>query len=273
MSVQALDIKVLGHHTRVYMSGPERAKKVLLLLHDGAWGGSAMLSWDRVIQHLPSDTRVVAPDMLGFGQSDKAFVFGESHYNYRIRHIAALLQTLCIDQPVHCVGTSFGGSMVFRAAVARELNMASGTSISGTGGPGRTELSRQVLGNFEPGKNYIRKVVELITNSASGMETQCERRYQLSLIPGHYECMMAPRLSISDRGANTADEYPAVLRKAIAPLHFVRMLADPLVSSEWHDLFDDSLDHIHVHRMDGPHSPNLTQAKEVATLIKQIIKN
>ena len=51
---------------------------VIVLLHDGAWGASADVTWDRTLSFIPDDLRVIAPDLLGFGGSDKVVFLDRS---------------------------------------------------------------------------------------------------------------------------------------------------------------------------------------------------
>ena len=134
-------IDVGGVRTSYYTAGDVSASTILLL-HDGAWGADAMLAWADVMADLARDHRVIAPDLPGFGRTDKVVMFGASPYEHRIRHIAGLLEVLQPVAPVHVVGTSFGGSLALRAAIASAWPIASATSVGGTGGPWRVDRAQ-----------------------------------------------------------------------------------------------------------------------------------
>ena len=59
----------------------------VVLLHGGEFGVSAELGWERNIAALAAHHRVLALDMLGFGQSAKVIDFNDGR-GMRIRHIA-----------------------------------------------------------------------------------------------------------------------------------------------------------------------------------------
>jgi pimeloyl-ACP methyl ester carboxylesterase len=59
----------------------------VVLLHGGEFGVSAELGWERNIASLGAHYRVLALDMLGFGQSAKVIDFNDGR-GMRIRHIA-----------------------------------------------------------------------------------------------------------------------------------------------------------------------------------------
>ncbi|GAA4536904.1 hypothetical protein GCM10023175_04460 [Pseudonocardia xishanensis] len=49
----------------------------LVLLHDGSYGSSAELSWYQNLEAFADEHRVIAPDWLGFGESDKLHTISE----------------------------------------------------------------------------------------------------------------------------------------------------------------------------------------------------
>ena len=85
----------------------------LLLLH-GLLGSHAY--WDEVVKHIPANKyEVIAPDLLGFGQSDKP-----KDLEYKIDdHIAAIEKAVfgAIKTPVTFVGHSMGAMIALRLAV------------------------------------------------------------------------------------------------------------------------------------------------------------
>src|SRR6201997_716459 len=78
----------------------------LVLLHGGEFGASAEIGWEHNISALAANHRVLAPDMLGFGQSAKVLDFNDGR-GMRIRHVARLCAELGVDS-VHFVGNSMG---------------------------------------------------------------------------------------------------------------------------------------------------------------------
>jgi pimeloyl-ACP methyl ester carboxylesterase len=266
-------VDVGGVRTSCYTAGDPSSTPVLLL-HDGAWGADAMLSWGDVMSDLAADHRVVAPDLPGFGRTDMVVMFGASPYEHRLRHIAGLLDQLQLNGPAHVVGTSFGGSLALRAALASAWPMASATSVAGTGGPWRVDLAKQLLADLQPGREYIARVVEVLTNTTSGLDEHIDRRYENSLIPGHYAAMVSPRL----RHPNAApiaveDRYPASLADAAVPVSVITTSHDQLVEPDWPRHVRPVAPNVAFHQMDGPHSPNITHPHELAARLRGIIRD
>src|SRR5687768_2047202 len=91
-----------GVHSRFVRVGPFRVHYLeagrgepVVLLHSAEFGGRAEFSWRYNIGPLAEHFHVFAPDMLGFGYTDKIYDFGDP-YTFRIRFIRDWMETLCI---------------------------------------------------------------------------------------------------------------------------------------------------------------------------------
>ena len=83
----------------------------VVLLHGGEFGVSADLGWEHNIAALAEHYRVLALDMLGFGQSAKVIDFNDGR-GMRIRHIARFCDAVGVDS-AHFVGNSMGAVNLF----------------------------------------------------------------------------------------------------------------------------------------------------------------
>ena len=118
----------------------------LVLLHSCDYGSSAEFSWEQNIPALSRHFHILAPDMLGYGLSDKFYDFGGGHMPYRLRNLRRFLQVLCIDE-ADFIGNSCGASLLLVTAASagpayrqalpiRRMVLVSPSAI-GTPGPGR----------------------------------------------------------------------------------------------------------------------------------------
>jgi pimeloyl-ACP methyl ester carboxylesterase len=270
--IQARQIEAGGYSTRYWEAGDPAAPPVVLL-HDGAWGADGYITWADVMADLAADHHVLAPDLLGFGGTDKVVFLDRPPYPFRIRHVGDFCRAVGIDRPAHFVGTSFGGSMVLRAADGTDWDMASVTSIGGTGGPWRLELGKRILTELEPGRAYIERVTELLTNDLIGFEDNVDRRLANSLLPGHYGAMVSLRLQHPAAPPVTrVDPYPATLAGARCPVTVVEMSDDRLMEPGWTAHVKAAAPQVDVVHMTGPHCPNLTAPAETADLLRTIFK-
>lgn len=202
MSVQVKErwLRCGGYGTRFLEAGDPDAEP-LLLIHDGAWGGSASTTWANLIPLLAPYRRVLAPDMLGYGASDKAVFLDRSPYAFRIAHLADFLRVLGISAPIDVVGNSFGGSTALRSLVMPDsFPIRSVVSIAGSGGPWRTPAALGELSRWDGTREDLARVVRFLvddfpdsaTSSPSGFAGRASpvttRRSRLPPGPSRSRC-------------------------------------------------------------------------------------
>src|SRR4051812_13182852 len=83
------------------------------------------LSTGRFYEHLmpgaPEHLRLIAPDMRGFGDTDRLPLDATGGLADWSEDVAALLAVLGIDRPVHLAGWSTGGAAIATYAMARPV--------------------------------------------------------------------------------------------------------------------------------------------------------
>ena len=113
--------------TFVRIAGPEDAPP-LVLLHGNV---SSSIFWSETIAAMAADHRVIAPDLRGFGDTERAAVDATRGLRDFTDDLEALLATLGVDgKPVHMVGWSLGGSAAMRYAIDHPQAIASLTLIA-----------------------------------------------------------------------------------------------------------------------------------------------
>lgn len=166
----------------------------VLLLHGGEFGASAEIGWERIIGTLSQQYRVVAPDMLGFGESAKVIDFNDGR-GMRIRHIARFCRVLGIDS-AHFVGNSMGAINLFvdTTSEAPVLPVRSLVAICGGGDIVRNEHSG-ALYDYDATVEAMRRIVTALFFDPSypADEAYVQRRYQASIAPGAWESLAAAR--------------------------------------------------------------------------------
>jgi len=159
---------VLGVRTAFYHSEPDggaRAdRETIVLLHGGAPGVSAELNWFRNFQSLvEAGYNVVAYDQPGFGYSGAP---ADHSIDFRLRHLAAFLNTLELDE-THLCGNSIGGLLCTLYALRRPAGPRPTSLILAAPFPyfeppsivqERLRAHRARLGSIEPTFESIRKL-------------------------------------------------------------------------------------------------------------------
>lgn len=87
----------------------------VVLLHSG---GSSGLQWKRFSQVAPQGWRLVAPDLIGFGDTQRWPHPGQLTHNLQAELVAEIIEA-SVDSPVDVVGHSYGGATALRLAIDR----------------------------------------------------------------------------------------------------------------------------------------------------------
>ena len=166
----------------------------IVLLHGGEFGASAEFGWERNIAALAAHYRVLAPDMLGFGQSAKVIDFVDGR-GLRIRHVARFCEALGVES-AHFVGNSMGAINLLTDATsdAPLLPVHSLVIICG-GGEIQQNKHFEALQEYDATLPAMRRIVEALFHDARypADDDYVRRRYESSTAPGAWEAVAAAR--------------------------------------------------------------------------------
>lgn len=273
--MKRMELETGGFRSQVYLYGDREAEPVFLL-HDGMYGADALTAWEHFAPLLQDEFRLIAPDLLGFGGSDKVVFFDRAPYVPRLYQLEALYEVLDLHTPCHLVGSSFGGSLALRALERGRLPIASVTTISGTGGPWRTAAGKQALNDYaEPSVEAMARLLRLVLEPQGAFDDLVQRRFQNSMLAGHYEAIAAMALRNPLRPADQApaDAYPETLAGVTTPVLMIAGQKDTLLEPGWMPKLQAYLPHARVETAILPtgHCPNIDEAGEVARLIRTFL--
>jgi pimeloyl-ACP methyl ester carboxylesterase len=146
--LQRHDADVDGHRMFYLDNGRDKSAQAVMFVHGF---GDSSLSWTFFARMFRgADYRIIIPDLLGFGRSDRP---ADADYGYaaQARRLAALLKTLGVTR-VHLVGNSMGGGVAAELALQQPQLVASLTLMDAAGVHYKsTELDRQLL----QGNNFL----------------------------------------------------------------------------------------------------------------------
>lgn len=266
------NIQLAGHNTS-YIEAGEGNETRVVLIHDGAFGTTAELCWAGVIEDLAHDFHVIAPELYGWGDSDKHYPFGQSPYGYRIEQVKLLLNHLDADES-YFVGVSFGGSLVLRATMAEgdPWRVKGAISIAGAGGMYRPQSAVEALAEYTPSYDEAKRLTEMMVVSTDGLDDHIQQRYENSLIAGHWECLMAPQLknptAVPDR---QKDDFSEQLTRVDVPILFVEGKYDELLEHGWASKLSELAPTGSSIVLDSSHEPNIDQPLEVAHVVRTFV--
>lgn len=158
----------------------------VVLLHGSGPGVSAWTNWKRVIPQLARDFRVIAPDMAGFGYTERR---ADLTYDIKLwgKHLLAIFDALGIEK-ANVVGNSFGGSLAL-ATAARFPDRFERLVLMGTPCDKFMMTDGLKAGwNYTPSRENMRATMAHFPYDPSVITDELvEDRYQASLIPGAQE--------------------------------------------------------------------------------------
>ena len=154
-----------------------------VLLHGSGPGVSAWANWRLNLPALAEHRRVIAPDMSGFGYTERK---ANADYNMAawIDHLWGLLDALDLPQ-VDLVGNSFGGSLALQFALkypqrVRRLVLMGAASLSFP----LTDGLDAVWG-YRPSVENMRGLLDIFTYERAWVNDElAELRYRASARPG-----------------------------------------------------------------------------------------
>jgi 2-hydroxymuconate-semialdehyde hydrolase len=245
----------------------------LVLLHGGEYGASAEITWKHNINQLAQRFHVVAPDMIGWGGTDKIYNFSDPA-GYRIQHLRRLLELLGVGKAFF-VGSSSGGGTILRAAVMEPapFQIRKMVTICGNASVFKTN-SQADLEDYAPSLDNMKKIVALLYHDSKWRtEENIRERYEASVIPGAWEALSAARLrSPVHQSRSTTEEFVKKLSRLETPLLIMSCEHDPLNQPDWDARFQKLVPGSRVHRfMHSAHEPQIEETEEFNRVLTQFL--
>lgn len=205
----------------------------VLLIHGSGPGVTAWANWRLTIPALASGFRVIAPDMVGFGYTERP---ADVQYNMNtwVSHTLGLLDALGIEK-AHVVGNSFGGGLALALAI-RAPQRVGRMVLMGSAGLSFpiTEGLDRVWG-YTPSIEAMRQLLDIFAYDRKLVNDELARmRYEASIRPGFQEAFSsmfpAPRQRWVDGLASPEDRIRALPHQTLV-IHGREDRVIPLSSS------------------------------------------
>ncbi len=203
-------------NTNYLEAGEDKGGTPVILMHGSGPGVTAYANWRGVIPAVSEHFHVYAPDMVGFGFSDRpeGFEYGCQKW---ADQVVDFMDALGIEK-AHLVGNSFGGSNALRIAtqhperVEKLVLMGSmGVDFPIVEGDGL-----DAVWGYEPSVENMKKCIQLFAwgDELKGNDNLAQVRYEASVQPGFHESFSsmfpAPRQRWVQAQMSPADEIRAL---------------------------------------------------------------
>lgn len=179
MNIASKYVEVNGINTHYHEEGSGSEK--VILIHGSGPGVSAFANWRLVIPKLKEKVHVFAPDVVGFGKTEK--VAKEKYtLDLWVNHLIAFIEEVC-GESVHIVGNSFGGAMALHIAHRRPDLVKKLILMGAVGIKHDISYGLDKVWGYEPSLEAMRKLIELFSyDEAAAKDAELVKlRYEASM--------------------------------------------------------------------------------------------
>lgn len=162
----------------------------VVLIHGSGPGVTSYANWRVVLPALAENFRVLAPDMVGFGFTERP-----ANIEYGLQtwadQVVGLMDTLELPT-AHMVGNSFGGAIALRIATQHPDRVGKLVLMGSMGVPFPITEGLERVWGYEPSFENMRKVLDVFAYSRDLVNDElAEVRYRGSIQPGFQESFAA----------------------------------------------------------------------------------
>ena len=180
-----VSIEAAGLATNVHDTVIDPGGGTVLLIHGSGPGVSAWANWRLTIPALREHFRVIAPDIVGFGFTER----DSSRYNLQdwTAHVVGVLDALDVER-AHVVGNSFGGSLALSLAIHHADRVRRLGLMVAVGVPFEITPGLDAVWGYEPSVENMAELLRIFTDTqAPGIDDLARLRYEASVRPGVHE--------------------------------------------------------------------------------------
>jgi 2-hydroxy-6-oxo-octa-2,4-dienoate hydrolase len=160
----------------------------VVLVHGSGPGVTAYANWRLTIPALAGRLRVLAPDMAGFGFSEKTGRYGLEAWS---EQLVGFLDALGLER-VSLVGNSFGAGLAIAVASAHPERVDRLVLMGAVGVPFPITEGLDRVWGYEPSPANMRSVLDVFAHDRTLVNDElAEVRYRASIEPGVQEAFAA----------------------------------------------------------------------------------
>lgn len=185
----------------------------VVLIHGSGPGVTAWANWRLVLPKLAPHRRAIAPDIVGFGYTERpeGFEFTMDTWG---KHLVDFLDALNLEK-VDLVGNSFGGALALWLAIHHPERIRKLILMGAVGTEFKITKGLDTVWGYQPSIEAMRVGINsFVYNKAIATEDLVKMRYEASIRPGYQETFgrmfPAPRQKSVDMMASKYADIAAI---------------------------------------------------------------
>ncbi|HBH13072.1 MAG: 2-hydroxymuconic semialdehyde hydrolase [Clostridiales bacterium 38_11] len=239
----------------------------VLLIHGSGPGVSAWANWRLILPELSKSRRVIAPDMVGFGYTDRPEGLNLDFKTW-VKQAVDLLDALKLEQ-VDIVGNSFGGSLALSMAVEHPKRVRKMVLMGAMGVEFPITEGLDAVWGYKPSVENMQNIIGLFVDDKTiATEDLAKMRYEASIEPGFQESFSsmfpAPRQKWVEFMARTDEEIRNIKQSTL----IVHGREDQVIPVENSYKLIDLIDNAQLHIFG--HCGHWTQIEKAPQFIKLV---
>lgn len=262
--VQEKYLEIDGNKVRYLESGT--CKNTIVLIH--GLGASAE-RWLGVIPHFEKEYRVIVPDLIGFGLSDKPLV--DYTPEFFVDFLEKMLTTLNISKPL-MIGSSLGGQITAEFAVAKKGSLKKLVLVSPAGVMKQSTpaLDAYIMAALYPNEESAKIAFEMM--EASG------KQIDPLIVKSFVDRMQKPNAKMAFMSTILGLKNAEIITKRLPQIDVPTMIIwggnDPVIPIVHAEQFVSSIKDCRFYRMDEcGHTPYVQKPSEFSKKVLEFFES
>ena len=230
--------------------------------------GASANRWEYVIPHFKKNYRVIVPDLIGFGYSDKPLV--DYTTDFFSEFLKKFLEKLDIKNPV-LIGSSLGGQIIAEYTLNNNSAVQKLVLISPSGVMKHSTpaLDAYVLAALYPNPEAAKNAFEMMSGSSKNIDPK--------IVEGFVKRMRLPNAKMAFMSTLLGLKNSQILTEKLSSITVPTMVVwgelDPVIPVKYADSIVSTIKDCRFYRMDGcGHTPYVEVPETFVKIVMEFLR-